>query len=193
MNNTEETNAVIAAAEAQAACYTGDPRLDECFKADIMNAFFAGSTFQKEWTAKQIAAIGTAKQRYNELRVEDEVSDPIERLRAFCSLAMNGQDWVDVEPFFDAVLAKLASKPNSEYMTAYEQECQDIAADSKSFYEVPESTSNIKSNRVELTQEVLDHCWTMYQQGQISVDHPAKQVFEEVLRSFHTWVLDYDQ
>jgi hypothetical protein len=129
MNNTEETNAGIAAAEAQAACYTGEPRLDECFKADIMNAFFAGSAFQKERTAKQIAAPGTAKQRYTELRVEDEESDPVERLRAFCSLAMNGQDWVDVEPFFDAVISKLASKPDAEYLTIYEQECQDIAAD----------------------------------------------------------------
>lgn len=32
----------------------------------------------------------------------DELS-PLERLRFFCSLAMNGQDWLDVEPFFDAI------------------------------------------------------------------------------------------
>lgn len=31
------------------------------------------------------------------------VQDPVERLRFFCSLAMNGQDWLDVEQFFDAL------------------------------------------------------------------------------------------
>jgi hypothetical protein len=33
--------------------------------------------------------------------------DPMERLRFFCSLAMNGQDWLDVEPFIDAETALL--------------------------------------------------------------------------------------
>jgi hypothetical protein len=33
---------------------------------------------------------------------------PLERLRYFCSLAMNGQDWLDVEPFFAALAAQLA-------------------------------------------------------------------------------------
>lgn len=27
--------------------------------------------------------------------------DPLERLRFFCSLAMSGQDWLDVEQFFE--------------------------------------------------------------------------------------------
>ena len=30
---------------------------------------------------------------------------PLERLRFFCSLAMSGQDWLDVEPFFAALEA----------------------------------------------------------------------------------------
>jgi hypothetical protein len=47
------------------------------------------------------AAQRTAKQRFDELMVED--TTPLERLRFFCSLAMNGQDWLDVEPFFDAL------------------------------------------------------------------------------------------
>ena len=34
-----------------------------------------------------------------------EEKDPIERLRAFCSFAMSGQDWIDVEQFFNAVIA----------------------------------------------------------------------------------------
>lgn len=31
------------------------------------------------------------------------VQDPVERLRFFCSLAMNEQDWLDVEQFFDTL------------------------------------------------------------------------------------------
>lgn len=33
----------------------------------------------------------------------NEEPDPLERLRFFCSLAMKGQDWLDVEQFFDDV------------------------------------------------------------------------------------------
>lgn len=47
----------------------------------------------------------TAKQRYDELNVDADEDNPIERLRAFCSLAMNGQDWLDVEPFFTALVS----------------------------------------------------------------------------------------
>ena len=36
-----------------------------------------------------------------------EEPNPLERLRFFCSLAMSGQDWLDVEPFFDDVAALL--------------------------------------------------------------------------------------
>lgn len=43
----------------------------------------------------------TARQQYDELNVVED--DPLERLRLFCSIAMNGQDWLDVEPFFDAL------------------------------------------------------------------------------------------
>lgn len=35
----------------------------------------------------------------------EDGDDPIERLRFFCSCAMSGQDWLDVEPFFDALTA----------------------------------------------------------------------------------------
>lgn len=44
----------------------------------------------------------TALARFNECGGAEE-PDPLERLRFFCSLAMNGQDWLDVEQFFDAV------------------------------------------------------------------------------------------
>lgn len=47
-------------------------------------------------------------ERFNELMADDKET-PIERLRFFCSLAMNGQDWLDVEQFFDA----LATQPQA--------------------------------------------------------------------------------
>lgn len=54
---------------------------------------------------------GTAKQRYEENGINDEEEpDPVERLRFFCSLAMHGDDWLDVEPFFDAVIADRAAR-----------------------------------------------------------------------------------
>ncbi|TSP11474.1 hypothetical protein [Cupriavidus campinensis] len=53
----------------------------------------------------------TAKQRYDESRCAEEESSPVERLRFFCSLAMDGQDWIDVEPFFDALPAPASKEP----------------------------------------------------------------------------------
>ena len=49
----------------------------------------------------------TALQRYHHFVTDGELPEPLERLRALCSLAMNGQDWVDSEPFFDAVAARV--------------------------------------------------------------------------------------
>jgi hypothetical protein len=40
---------------------------------------------------------------YNEIAATDDPGSPLERLRFFCSLAMRPQDWLDVEPFFDAL------------------------------------------------------------------------------------------
>jgi hypothetical protein len=42
--------------------------------------------------------------------------------------------------------------------------------------------------RKEVTQQAIEHCWTMYQQGQISADHTDKQVFEQTLQSFANWL-----
>lgn len=53
---------------------------------------------------KQRFEKGEALQRYKECGADEE-PDPIERLRFYCSLAMSGQDWLDAEPFFDAVIA----------------------------------------------------------------------------------------
>lgn len=50
-----------------------------------------------------------ALQRYNEFVSADDDLNALERLRAFCSFAMEGQDWLDVEPFFAAVEAERAA------------------------------------------------------------------------------------
>lgn len=50
----------------------------------------------------------TTLERFRECGGNEE-PDPVERLRFFCSLAMSGQDWLDVEAFFDDVLAERAS------------------------------------------------------------------------------------
>ena len=64
---------------------------------DAINAFEELESLLSETRAHK-----TAKEQFEELRGGDE-ADPLERLRAFCSCAMNGQDWLDVEPFFDAL------------------------------------------------------------------------------------------
>ncbi len=44
----------------------------------------------------------TALEKFYEFGGNKE-PDPLERLRFFCSLAMEGQDWFDVEQFFDDI------------------------------------------------------------------------------------------
>lgn len=48
----------------------------------------------------------TAYERFIEIEKDDpslKDETPLERLRFFCSLSMSGQDWLDVEQFFDAL------------------------------------------------------------------------------------------
>jgi hypothetical protein len=52
-----------------------------------------------------------ARQRFDDTGGREE-PDPVERLRFFCSLAMNKQDWLDVEAFFDDVLDQLEQDPD---------------------------------------------------------------------------------
>jgi len=69
--------------------YAGGPALDEAVDS----------------TMKALPSI-TAKARFNRVGGHDE-TDPIERLRFFCSIAMSRQqDWLDVEPFFNDVIAE---------------------------------------------------------------------------------------
>jgi hypothetical protein len=51
----------------------------------------------------------SAQERYDELKAGEDAMNAVDRLRFFCSLAMNGQDWIDVEPYFDGVTAELAA------------------------------------------------------------------------------------
>lgn len=51
----------------------------------------------------------TALTDYKRFMGYEEEVDPVERLRFFCSLAMEGQDWIDVEPFFDDVVKQIKS------------------------------------------------------------------------------------
>lgn len=83
-------------------------------------------------------SVTPALQRFGDsVGLDDE--SPLERLRAFCSLAMNGQDWLDVEPFFDALSAPSVTVPTAHPKTEYDWprkrcpcggnqrfECQDI-------------------------------------------------------------------
>lgn len=61
----------------------------------------------------------TALQRFKTLLLDEDQEPPIERLRFFCSLAMNGQDWLDVEPFLDAIAAP--QPPRRQPMTEAER------------------------------------------------------------------------
>ena len=44
-----------------------------------------------------------------------EINEPLEQLRFFCSLTMEGQDWLDVEEFFIKVESCLENKIGVEY------------------------------------------------------------------------------
>ena len=61
-------------------------------------------------TALNAGLVVAAKARFYEFGGYED-PDPLERLRFFCSLAMNGQDWLDVEPFFDDVQTLLPTTP----------------------------------------------------------------------------------
>lgn len=52
--------------------------------------------------------------------------DPVERLRFFCSLAMDARDWFDAEPFFDDVLAAATSA--ADHLAAGRELVQQLVA-----------------------------------------------------------------
>lgn len=55
----------------------------------------------------EVEAKANAKQQYDEAATDDPIADPVERLRFFCSLGLHPQAWLDVEPFFDDVIAEV--------------------------------------------------------------------------------------
>lgn len=63
-----------------------------------------------------MAETQTAKQQFDELGGGEEM-DALEQLRFFCSLAMKNQDWIDVEPFFDAVKANMKETPSRSQLS----------------------------------------------------------------------------
>lgn len=55
--------------------------------------------------------MSSAKEDFERLGGGEE-TDPLERLRFFCSLAMDGQDWIDVEAFLDDVAESAVQRPD---------------------------------------------------------------------------------
>ena len=98
MSNLEK-----AAAAAIAAWERDGARYDTfCQRMDALRDALAAH--------RQAEPVSALKQ-YNEIRAEDPADDggtALERLRFFCSLSMPGQDWLDVEPFFDDAEQELA-------------------------------------------------------------------------------------
>lgn len=76
----------------------------------------------------------TALERYTEAMKDCEPDTHIENLRFFCSLAMRGQDWLDVEPFFDAVIA--AQPTQAKHIPASTELAQAID-DALGLFELP--------------------------------------------------------
>jgi hypothetical protein len=74
-----------------------------------------GDFFDVEWNVKLLPSLKVGTELYAELPKRspalpefiemggDDETDPLERLRAFCSFAMSNQDWLDVEPFFKSL------------------------------------------------------------------------------------------
>jgi hypothetical protein len=77
--------------------------------------------------AEPVAQAETSKQKFDRLWEFEPGYDPVEALRFFCSLAMSGQDWLDVEPLFDALTAAPQPEP-SQQQTAERASAQDERA-----------------------------------------------------------------
>jgi hypothetical protein len=96
----EVATSLRAALEKQAEPVSAPPK---SFRVGYMTGYDDG---RRELREKQQAEPVRALQRYTEIAEEEpsiDMGSALERLRFFCSLSMSGQDWLDVEPFFDAV------------------------------------------------------------------------------------------
>lgn len=81
---------------------------------DAVNEAELSRQAQPTPSQSELAKEKTSMQRYEENIAEFGSDTPLENLRHFLSIALkNGDDWLDVEPFLDAISAQL-TKPNSE-------------------------------------------------------------------------------
>lgn len=131
----EEVN--LAAAKAHAKLFDAECRI----KQEQLRLTAAEAALEAERTAREEAELklrhcwdthetferlaGTAQARVRELEgpakpkydkhADDLVHEPpLERLRYYCSIALNHQDWLDIEELFDDVEAQLATAKEEE-------------------------------------------------------------------------------
>lgn len=78
---------------------------DEAAHASAIGCNLTASAFEAGYRAALTKReVIPALQRYNECRDSQlDTEQALERLRFFLSLALSPQDWIDVEPFLDAV------------------------------------------------------------------------------------------
>lgn len=74
---------------------------DPAKHADIVRQFLKDPTHPAAATPEPVGE--PALTRYKFLNIEGEELCPVERLRGFLPIALSGQDWLDVEPFLDAL------------------------------------------------------------------------------------------
>ena len=75
-----------------------------------------------------------AKQRYDDCMKDCDEPNPIERLRFFLSCALTGQDWLDVEPFIDAVTYPAKTLTDEEIEDLIDSEIPMILLGGRLFY-----------------------------------------------------------
>lgn len=96
----------------------------------------------------------TAKKRYEKYVTADEhrTEWPLENLRFFCSLAISGQDWLDVEPFFDACETSVAAANARADETERDSE-ENLVALGKMILEAARQKENAESAEQSLATE----------------------------------------
>lgn len=52
----------------------------------------------------------TSLEKYEYFMNGEEETDPVERLRFFLSIALSGQDWLDVEQFLDDISKEILNE-----------------------------------------------------------------------------------
>ncbi len=111
----------------------------------LVEVYTSISTSESSNTVEQ--PVASAMQQFNACDGGSE-GDPVERLRFFCSLAMCGRDWFDVEPFFDAIKEKPLDtapvQPESEITYAHKSDPKGYRFRQSSKVAVPEWAVDIQ-------------------------------------------------